>query len=105
MSSIQEVAKLERAKKRVAALKGFYKHLAFYIAINVFFILRRIYRDVYHGDTFTEAILDFTNYKLFFWWGVILAIHAINIFKFDFLFGKNWEERKIKEEMSKERNR
>ena len=105
MEIVDKVSKLEKAKKRVAELKGFYKHLAFYVIINGFFIGRRIYKDIVYGDSFIEAITEISNYRLFFWWGIILAFHAINVFKFDFLFGKNWENRKIEEEMNKYKNR
>lgn len=90
-----------RAKKRVEELKQFYKHAAFYIVINGFFIVRRIYKDIEYGDSVIEALTDFSNYRLFFWWGIILIFHGINTFRFDFFFGKNWEDRKIKEEMDK----
>lgn len=105
MENFHKEDKFIRAKKRVAELKSFYKHLVFYMVVNGFFICRRFYRDIYEGDTFTEAILDFTNYRLFFWWGIILIFHAISTFNFDFLFGKNWEKRKIEEEMNKHNNR
>ena len=93
-----------KAKKRVEMLKGFYKHAAFYIIINGFFIGRRIYSDISYGDSLIEAFTDLSNYRLFFWWGVVLLLHAINVYKFNF-FGKKWEERKIKEEMDKFNNR
>ena len=105
MEIVDKVSKLEKAKKRVAELKGFYKHFAFYIIINGFFIGRRIYKDIVYGDSFIEAITEISNYRLFFWWGIILAFHALNVFKFDFIFGDNWENRKIEEEMNKYKNR
>jgi hypothetical protein len=104
MEIIDKANKLERAKKRVEALKSFYKHLAFYIVINGFFIGRRIYKDIEYGDSIIDAFTDISNYRLFFWWSIILILHAINTFKFDFLFGKNWERRKIEEEMNKHKN-
>lgn len=104
MEIIDKANKLERAKKRVETLKSFYKHLAFYIVINVFFIGRRIYKDIEYGDSVIEAFTDISNYRLFFWWSIILILHAINTFKFDFLFAKNWERRKIEKEMNKHKN-
>ena len=93
-----------KAKNRVEALKGFYKHFAVYVIINAFFIGRRIYRDIEYGDSFIEAFTDFSNYRFFFWWGIALAIHAVNVYKFNF-FSKNWEDRKIQEEMNKDNKR
>lgn len=100
---IQEMGeKYLKAKKRVEELKRFYKHLAFYLIINLFFIGRRIYKDIEYGDSIVEAFTDISNYRLFFLWGIILIIHALNTFSFNFFFGKNWEKRKIEEEMQKQ---
>lgn len=104
MEVIDKKSKFERAKKRVDELKKFYKHLAFYIVINGFFIGRRIFKDIEYGDTFVEAFTAISNYRLFFWWGIILIFHGLNTFSFDFFFGKKWEQRKIKEEMNKNIN-
>lgn len=93
-----------RAKERVEQIKRFYKHLTFYILVNAFFIVRRIYRDVSHGDGIFEALTDMYNYRLFFWWGVVLVFHAISTFKFPNLFGKDWEEKKIREFMNESSN-
>lgn len=104
MEIIDKANKFERAKKKVKELKKFYKHVAFYVVITVFFIGRRIYKDITYGDSVIEAFTDVSNYRLFFWWTVILVLHAIKTFRFDFFFGENWKERKIKEEMNKNKN-
>lgn len=88
-----------RAKERVEKIKSFYKHAAFYLVINVLFIAYRIYKDISHGDSFVEAFTDTGNYRIFYWWGLILVFHAIGTFGFLNLFSKDWEERKIKEFM------
>jgi hypothetical protein len=93
--------KYASAHKRVAEIKKFYKHLGTYLIINFFFIGRRIYSDIEHGDSFLEAFTDIDNYNFFFWWGVFLIFHAIKVFGFPNLFNKEWEERKIKEYMNK----
>lgn len=87
------------AKKRVEDIKKFYKHLFFYLVINFFFIGRRIYRDINHGDSVIEAITDISNYRFFFWWGIILIFHALNTFKTDLFFSKDWEKCQIEKEM------
>mgnify|MGYP000011715400 CR=1 FL=1 len=91
--------KYVRAKKRVEDIKSFYKHLSVYLIINFVFIGRRIYKDIQFGDSVFEAFSDFSNYRFFFWWGIILIFHAIGTFGIPNLFSKNWEERKIKELM------
>ena len=97
MEIIDKVNKFERAKKRVEELKKFYKHVAFYSVIHLFFIGRRIYKDIEYGDSVIETFTDISNYRLFFWWSVILILHALRTYRFNFLFSKNWEERKINE--------
>ncbi|MDO6743828.1 2TM domain-containing protein [Tenacibaculum soleae] len=90
-----------KAQKRVEDIKSFYKHLAVYVLVNLFFIGRRIYKDIQFGDSITEALTEASNYKLFFIWGLFLIFHAISTFGIVNLLGKNWEERKIKEYMEK----
>lgn len=89
-----------RAKKRIEDIKSFYKHLSFYLVVNLFFIGRRIYKDIQYGDSFIEAFTDLDNYNFFFWWGVVLIFHAVGTFGIPNLFSKEWEDRKIKEYMN-----
>lgn len=96
--------KLEKAKKHVEQLRKFYKHVAFYVVINAFFIGRRIYNDISFGDSAFESFTNIDNYRLFFWWGIILILHGLKTYRFDVLFGKDWEKRKIKEEVDKQNN-
>lgn len=96
-----EEERLAKAIKRVTELKKFYKHFFVYIIVNLIFIGRRIYKDIYRGDTVIEAITDITNYKFFFWWGVGLIIHAIIVFGAPRLVSKDWEAKKIEELMKK----
>ena len=90
-----------KAQKRVEDIKKFYKHLSFYLIVNLFFIGRRIYKDINYGDSVIEAFTDVDNYRFFFWWGIILIFHAVKTFGFPNLFNKDWEERKVKEFMDK----
>ncbi len=45
----------------------------------------------------------------FYWvligWGIGLAIHGLNVFGTDKILGKDWEEKKIKEIMEKDKAR
>ncbi|MGB0891405.1 MAG: 2TM domain-containing protein [Flavobacteriaceae bacterium] len=98
---INNSEKYIRAQKRVEEIKQFYKHLMVYLVINFFFIGRRIYKDVvYRDDTLIEALFDMSNYRFFFWWGVILVLHGLKVFGTQNLFSKDWEDRKIKEYMN-----
>ncbi|WP_299120804.1 2TM domain-containing protein [uncultured Tenacibaculum sp.] len=101
MDSKQQSEKYLKAKKRVEDIKKFYKHLTFYILINLVFIGYRIFKDIDYGSTFIEAFTDISNYKIFFWWGVILILHGVSVFGKDLLFNKEWEEKKVREYMDK----
>lgn len=101
MELTSESEKYIKAQQRVTEIKQFYKHLVLYILVNLFFIGRRIYKDIKYGDSFVEAFFDMDNYHFFFWWGIGLLIHAFNVFGKENLFSKNWEERKVKEYMDK----
>ena len=102
MESKSNSEKYIKAKKRIEDIKSFYKHLVVYILVNLFFIGRRIYKDVQYGDSLIDALTDISNYRLFFWWGLIVIFHAISTFDIVNLFSKDWEERKIKEYMNKD---
>lgn len=90
-----------RAQKRVEQIKQFYKHLLVYIAVNLFVIGRRIYKDiVYRDESIMEAFTDVDNYNIFFWWGIVVLLHGVNVFGKQKVFSKDWEDRKIKEYMN-----
>lgn len=86
-----------RAQKKVKSLVGFYWHLASYIIVNLFIIIILVSNGV---DFFS-----FGTFATAFFWGIGLFFHFLGVFGADFLFGKSWEERKIKKYMEKERQR
>lgn len=87
--------KYDRAKKRVKELKDFYHHLAIYIIVNI--------------GLFILNMISSPGHLWFYWplfgWGIGIISHAISVFGFGRLFGKSWEERKIKEIMEKEESK
>ena len=89
-----------RAKKKLDKLKGFYWHLASYVVVNAFIIVS-IWSNLDEDESIWELKFFFTA----FFWGIGLAFHAMGVFGPDFLFGKNWEERKIEEYMNKDKRR
>lgn len=91
----QEQAYL-RAKQKVKKILGFYWHLASYIVVNVFIIILI----VSNGGEF----FNFGTFATPLFWGIGLLFHFLSVYGPDFLFGKQWEERKIKEFMEKEQN-
>lgn len=91
--------RLERAKKRVNKIKGFYKHLIAYIVVNVILIIMQ-YISLDEGEVFFR----YSTFSTAFFWGIGLFFHAINVFGKNFFLGENWEEKKIKEYMDENKN-
>lgn len=85
-----------RAKKRVKQIQGFYWHLFWYLAVNIFILIM-----VYRGSG--ENFFNFGTFSTAFFWGIGLAAHWASVFGRNLIFGKNWEERKIKEFMDKDK--
>ena len=93
-----EGIKYLQAKKRVEKIKGFYVHFGVYIAVNVFISSIVIYGLTYDdGDSYSEAFSNFGVYSTWVFWGIGVFFHWLGVFGFNSMFGKNWEEKKIKE--------
>lgn len=80
--------KYQQAKEKVEAIKDFYRNLFAYSIVI--------------------PVLAFINYKTtsFAWflfpalgWGFGLVMHGLGAYGYNPFFGKDWEERKIKEYM------
>lgn len=80
------------AKKRVESLKGFYIHFSIYLLLLPVFV----YLNYISGTSFPWALFPIVG------WGIGVAGHAAETFNYNPFFGKNWEERKIRELMDKE---
>ena len=81
-----------KARKRVKEIKEFYSHAITFACI--FPVL--VFINLYYSP----------EYWWFLWvllgWGFFgLGSHAMSVFGKNAIFGKDWEERKIKEEMEK----
>lgn len=91
---MNDVEKYQRARRRVMAIKGFYIHLFFYVVVNI--------------GLFLINILASSGHLWFFWplfgWGIGVAAHGFSVFGILGLFGRDWEERKIKEILEKEKD-
>ena len=90
---MEQSAKYERARERAEELKEFYNHLLAYIIINAFLV-----------------VINFMTSPGYFWfkwpligWGLGLGIHAATTFVPGMFWGRDWEERKIKELMEQDR--
>ncbi len=84
-----------RAKKKLDKLVGFYWHLAVYIIVNIFLIF-------IIGTQSGEGFWHFGTFATPFFWGIGLGFHFLGVFGPNLLFGKGWEDKKIKEYMSKD---
>jgi len=91
--------RLERATKRVKKLKGFYTHLLIYIVINLIIVFQNI-QNLEPSESYFQA----HNFITFGLWGIVIIIHALTTFLPNFILGSNWEERKIKEIMEKDKH-
>ena len=85
------------AKARVQKLKGFYWHLFFYIAINIFLIIISFNNRSFTFDNFFK----FKTFGTAIFWGIGIFFHALDVFGNNIFFGKKWEERKIEEFLKK----
>jgi hypothetical protein len=80
-----------KAQKRVKAIKGFYTHLTIYcLIIPVIIYVNLTHEPHFHWFWFSTL-----------GWGTGLFFHWLRVFGFNLLgFGKDWEEKKIKEYMN-----
>ena len=85
-----------KAKKRVEKIKGFWGHLISFLVINLaLYIINLV--------TFPN---DFWFDYWFYWqlliWGIGLVFHGLFVFYSLPFFGKEWEEKKVKQLMEEE---
>ncbi len=81
------------AKKRVKELKSFYSNLISYALFIPFLAGLNYYTNELRNPWFLWAA---------FGWGIGLIFQAVKTFNFFDMFGKDWEERKIKEFMDED---
>ncbi len=87
-----------RAEKRVKDIKGFYWHLFWYLAVNIF-----IWVSIYSNLDADESFFQYGHFAIALFWGMGLVFHCFLVFSKGFSFSKDWEERKIKELMEKDK--
>jgi 2TM domain len=90
-----EDQRYDRAHARVQELKGFYTHATAYVLVNIgLFVINLLTGG---GWWFYWPLLG---------WGIGLGIHALSVFAFGGgPFGREWEERKTRELMDRDRDR
>ena len=85
--------KYRRASERVAQLRKFYGKLGTFLLVGGLFLAFNYYSNG-------------LRYPWFLWvvgfWGLGIAIEAFKLFGTNLFLGRNWEQRKIREQMEKE---
>jgi len=82
-----------RAKRRVAQIKGFYIHASIFVPVNVLLIGINLWTSPDH-IWFVWPLLG---------WGIGLVAHGFSIYGLGGYLGADWEERKIQEIIDKSR--
>ncbi|MDD3003916.1 2TM domain-containing protein [Flavobacterium sp.] len=82
-----------KAQKRVEDLKGFYGNLSSYIIVNFCLMILNLVTSPSHLWFFYPLL----------GWGIGVAIHAMSVFNYMPFLNRDWEEKKIKELMNKEK--
>ncbi|KGO92980.1 2TM domain-containing protein [Flavobacterium subsaxonicum] len=96
-NSFEDERRIEKARKKIQAIKGFYKHFAAYVIVNIVLIVMH-WVDMEPGEHF----LEWNTFSTAFFWGIGLLLHAFGVFGTDVFLGADWEERKIREYMDKD---
>lgn len=85
----------KRAKARVQELRSFYHHLLVYLFVNACIAGFNYYLDQWQ---FAWFLFPLTG------WGIGILGHAIGTFNLNPFLTKEWEDRKIKELVEKDRS-
>lgn len=87
-----------RAEKRLNEIKGFYWHLFWYLVVNVFILVM-----IYMNIDAQERFFTLGHFSTSLFWGIGLFFHWLGVYGRYLFFSKEWEERKIKEFMEKDK--
>lgn len=98
MTTTDQIA-YDNALKRVKKIKGFYTHGTVYIVINIMIIVLNT-----QNLKPDESYFQWKNFATALFWGIGLASHGLSVFLPPVFLGRDWEERKIKELMEKQKN-
>jgi len=91
MESLAEQSpEYKAARRQVGRLRGFYAHLTVYLAVNAGLLVINLFSSP--GRLWVAWPLA--------GWGIAVLIHGAAVFLGGRLFGREWEERKIREIMN-----
>jgi 2TM domain len=83
-----------RARRRVREIRGFYVHVAVFVAVNI----------LLHLINFVATPKVYWAFWPLVGWGIGLLAHGLAAYRWMPFLGKDWEERKIRELMDKARH-
>ena len=93
---MDETERYERAQARVRSLRAFYKHATVFVLVNLGLLVVNLVTSR-HTLWFLWVVLG---------WGIGLAVHALRVLGLrGRRLGSNWERRKVREEMERDRGR
>ncbi len=96
MKDYSEHNKYIKAKKKVEDIKGFYIHLTVYLIVNILIMI-----PIFKYSDWDE--ISIWSFSTAIFWGIGLLFHAYGVFGKNIIFSKDWEERKVKELMEKDK--
>lgn len=91
-----KIENLQKAKKRLKDVKGFYTHLTMYFLINITVSSIIIISGYSGSDFFGGSPFNIGTFAFWFLWGIAILIHAIQVFYLNSRFGDAWEQRQMK---------
>ncbi len=80
----------DRAKKRVRALRNFYRHLTAYVLVIIVLLVL-----LWVGMQTQQELFVYIAYGTALGWSIGLIIHVLKVFGTSLFMGKNWEDRKL----------
>ncbi len=94
MENLEKENKYLKAKEKVEERKRFYTNLISYAGFIIFLAFINYWSNKWSYPWFLWAA---------FGWGIGVVVQGVKIFGFNSFFGKDWEERKIKEFMNEDK--
>ena len=93
MEDMTQHPQYQEARRHACQVRGFYNHLLIYLMVNAALI----------GMNYVTSPHRIWWYWTTFGWGIGLLAHALRVFALSGWLGAAWEERRIREYLSRHR--
>ncbi|WP_424493238.1 2TM domain-containing protein [Salinimicrobium sp. GXAS 041] len=93
---------IEKAQERAKQKKRLIQHFIFFLIGSVIFIILNAFLE--YGKDIQPFGIDWFVWAIIIW-GVILLLHAYNVFVTNRFLGKDWENRQIEKLVAKQRKK